>query len=63
MQQISALDNLMLDGGLPNLPMHMSAIMIYDSGGHRGSVALRETFRERFGEIVDALAQRSNISR
>ncbi len=54
MQQLSALDNLMLDGELPNLPMHMSAVMIYDTGGKRGSDRLRKALEERLTTIVHA---------
>ena len=48
MQQLSALDNLMLEGELPNLPMHMSAIMIYDTKGKRGSARMLKLFQDRF---------------
>lgn len=35
MFQLSGLDNLMVDGELHNIPMHMSAVMIYETGGKR----------------------------
>lgn len=50
MQQLSALDNLMLEGELPNLPMHMSAILIYDTRGKRGSARMLKLFQDRFLE-------------
>ena len=53
MQQLSALDNLMLEGELPNLPMHMSAIMIYDTKGKRGSARMLEMFQDRFLENTE----------
>lgn len=52
MHQLSALDNLMVEGEIPNLPLHMSAILIYDTGGKRGSDRLRDTFLERFDSVV-----------
>lgn len=52
MQQLSALDNLMLEGELPNIPMHMSALMIYDTGGKRGGARLQEVLSARFENIM-----------
>lgn len=37
MHQLGGLDNLMIEGELPNIPMHMSALMIYETGGKRGT--------------------------
>lgn len=54
MQQLSALDNLMLEGELPNIPMHMSALMIYDTGGKRGYARLQNSLMERFEEMLQA---------
>lgn len=53
MQQLSALDNLMIEGELPNLPMHMSALIIYDTGGKRGSDRLRDDIETRLAVIAD----------
>lgn len=52
MQQLSALDNLMIEGELPNLPMHMSAITLYDTGGKRGSDRLQQELEARLRKIV-----------
>ncbi|NND68472.1 MAG: DUF1298 domain-containing protein, partial [Halioglobus sp.] len=49
---LSALDNLMLDGELPNLPMHMSAITLYDTQGKRGGDRLRAELEARFEAIA-----------
>lgn len=53
MQQLGALDNLMTGGELTNLPMHMSAVMIYDTGGKRQADRLFDGFQRRFERIVD----------
>ena len=52
MYQLSALDNLMVDGESPALPLHMSAVMVYDTGGKRGADALARIFRERFESVI-----------
>ena len=52
MQQLSALDNIMLEGERPNLPMHMSALMIYDTGGKRGARRMRELLEQRIDEVL-----------
>ena len=54
MQQLGALDNLMIGGELANLPMHMSALMIYDTGGKRQADSLFAGFHKNFGKIVDS---------
>ena len=53
MFQLSGLDNLMVEGELPNIPMHMSAIMIYETRGKRGASRLVKAFPERFERLVD----------
>jgi diacylglycerol O-acyltransferase len=53
MQQLGGLDNLMIEGDLPGIPMHMSAVMIYQTGGKRGANRLFNTFSQRFDRIVD----------
>lgn len=53
MHQLSGLDNLMIQGELPNLPMHMSAVMIYRTKGKEGTDRFFDTFRERFGGVVE----------
>ncbi len=53
MQQLGALDNLMIGGELANLPMHMSAVMVYDTGGKRQADRLFDGFQRRFEKIVD----------
>ena len=32
MQQLGGIDNLMIEGEIPNIPMHIAAAMLYDSG-------------------------------
>jgi diacylglycerol O-acyltransferase len=53
MQQLGALDNLMIEGDLPNIPLHMSALMIYDTGGKKGAALLAESLQDRFEKTVD----------
>lgn len=53
MQQLGGIDNLMIAGELPCIPMHMSAVMIYQTGGKRGATRLFKTFSQRFDRIVD----------
>lgn len=53
MQQLGGIDNLMIEGDLPGIPLHMSAVMIYDTGGKRGATRLFKTFNERFDRIVN----------
>ena len=53
MQQLGGIDNLMIEGDLPGIPMHMSAVMIYQTGGKRGANRLFNTFSQRFDRIVD----------
>ncbi|MEH6582345.1 MAG: wax ester/triacylglycerol synthase family O-acyltransferase [Halioglobus sp.] len=53
MRQLGGIDNLMIEGELPNIPMHMSALMIYDTGGKRGANRLFKAFSEHFETIVN----------
>lgn len=53
MRQLGALDNLMIEGEIPNIPLHMSAVMIYDTAGKRGTAALSKALGENFTELVD----------
>ncbi|KAA1191933.1 DUF1298 domain-containing protein [Pseudohalioglobus sediminis] len=48
MYQLDGLDNIMLQGEVPGLPMHMSAAMLYDSAGSR-------TGAINFDKLVNAL--------
>jgi diacylglycerol O-acyltransferase len=52
MHQLGGLDNLMIGGELPNLPMHMSAAMIYDTGGKRGADRLCKNIPIDFQELI-----------
>jgi hypothetical protein len=56
MFQLSGLDNLMVAGELPNIPMHMSAIMIYETRGKRGATRLVKAFPERFEHFMPSLS-------
>ena len=38
MYQLSGLDNLMVAGELPDIPLHMSALFIYEPGGDQSAV-------------------------
>lgn len=53
MQQLGALDNLMVEADLPNIPLHMSALMIYDTGGKKGTTRFAESIRDRFEKALD----------
>lgn len=52
MQQLGALDNLMIEGELPNIPMHMSAVMLYDTAGKRGANRLFKALGADFEDSV-----------
>lgn len=52
MRQLGGLDNLMIEGELPNVPMHMSALMIYETHGKRGATALYKTLEANFNELA-----------
>ena len=53
MRQLGGLDNLMIEGVIPNIPLHMSALMVYDTGGKKGTTALFKALQENFDEIVE----------
>lgn len=53
MRQLGGLDNLMIGGEMPNIPMHMSALMIYETGGKKGTNALYKALQEGFEELVE----------
>lgn len=52
MRQLGGLDNLMIEGELPNVPMHMSALMIYETHGKRGATALYKALEVNFNELA-----------
>lgn len=52
MRQLGGLDNLMIEGELPNVPMHMSAVMIYETRGKRGATALYKALEVNFNELA-----------
>lgn len=53
MHQLGALDNLMIEGEIPNIPLHMSAVMIYETGGKRGTARIIDSLGERFEGLFD----------
>jgi WS/DGAT/MGAT family acyltransferase len=53
MRQLGGLDNLMIEGEMPNIPMHMSAVMMYDTGGKRGATALFKALQNNFEELTE----------
>jgi WS/DGAT/MGAT family acyltransferase len=53
MRQLGALDNLMIEGEMPDIPMHMSALMVYETGGKRGATALFKALQTNFDEIAE----------
>lgn len=55
MRQLGGLDNLMIEGEMPGIPLHMSAVMIYDTGGKRGANRLFERFRQSFDTLAEDL--------
>lgn len=52
MRQLGGLDNLMIEGELPHVPMHMSALMIYETHGKRGATALYKTLEANFNALA-----------
>ena len=38
---------------MPNVPMHMSALMIYDTGGKRGATARLKSLQKNFDELAE----------
>ncbi len=53
MRQLGALDNLMIEGEIPNVPMHMSALMMYATGGKRGTNAFFKALQQNFTGLID----------
>ncbi|MCB1706820.1 MAG: wax ester/triacylglycerol synthase family O-acyltransferase [Halioglobus sp.] len=53
MRQLGGLDNLMIGGEMPNIPMHMSALMVYETGGKRGATALYQSLQDNFEHLVE----------
>jgi diacylglycerol O-acyltransferase / wax synthase len=53
MFQLGALDNLMVDGEMAFLPMHMSALMIYETGGKRRSRKLYAAIENGITEVIE----------
>ena len=53
MHQLGALDNLMIEAEIPNIPLHMSAMMIYETSGKRGATRIMDALGDRFEEIID----------
>lgn len=53
MHQLGALDNLMIEGEMPNIPLHMSALMIYETHGKRGAKRIYDTLSTRLVGVVD----------
>ena len=53
MRQLGGLDNLMIGGEMPRIPMHMSALMIYETDGKRGATALFKALKNNFDDIAE----------
>ncbi|MBE9539710.1 MAG: wax ester/triacylglycerol synthase family O-acyltransferase [Proteobacteria bacterium] len=53
MYQLSALDNVMLEGDAPGLPLHMSAAMIYDTGNSKKGAIGFEALSSTLERIID----------
>ena len=53
MHQLGALDNLMIEGEMPSIPLHMSALMIYETHGKRGAKRIYDTLSTRLVDVVD----------
>jgi diacylglycerol O-acyltransferase len=51
-QQLGGIDNLMILGELPNIPLHMSALMIYETGGKRGADRLYQALLEKYETVT-----------
>ena len=51
MQQLGSLDNLMIGGA--NMPLHIAAVLLYDTGGKRGARRLYEALQANFPKAVD----------
>ena len=53
MTQLSGLDNLMMEGEIPNIPMHMAAAMLYDAGSSQTGISLFEDMQEMLADIIE----------
>lgn len=53
MHQLEGLDNFILGGEVPGIPMHMSAAMLYDSAGSRTGGIDFEKLINAFTDIID----------
>jgi WS/DGAT/MGAT family acyltransferase len=52
MEQLGALDNLMVAGEMPSLPMHISAMMIYRTRDEAGADELYRLLLDRMDEVT-----------
>jgi diacylglycerol O-acyltransferase / wax synthase len=52
MRQLGGLDNLMIQGEMPNIPLHMSALMIHETRGKKGATALYKTLQNNFEDLA-----------
>jgi len=52
MRQLGGLDNLMIEGEIPNTPLHMSALMIYQTQGKKGATALYKALQHNFEDLA-----------
>ena len=53
MQQLGALDNLMIMGDIPNISLHMSALMVYETGGKKAANRLYKTLLGNLDDVVE----------
>ena len=51
MRQLGGLDNLMIEGELPAIPMHICALMLYETRGKRGAERLAVALQDNFEAI------------
>ena len=52
MRQLGGLDNLMIAGEMPHIPMHMSALMLYETQGKKGATALYKMLQNNFDDLA-----------
>ncbi len=52
MEQLGALDNLMVAGEMPSLPMHISAMMIYRTRDAAGADEFYRLLIDRMDEVT-----------
>jgi diacylglycerol O-acyltransferase len=53
MQQLGSLDNLMIEGEIPNVPLHMSAAMLYDASCAPAGSALFAQMQDMLAGIIE----------